>query len=179
MTKTKAKTSKGSVMPTEAQSRAQAEEIALDELIEKYDGVENPKPHLECRIFRLPDYCSIPDLAMRELDGQDDILSAYWADQNADAATKDSHVAASIADQREGIRLALVGVNGVQVNDDGGCYYDCDEWTSKTWRFLIQFFSELNGVSGAELKNAVRGSAPMSGRPQGSGASHAREQEDE
>ena len=148
------------------------------ELAEKYKDIENPKPHLECRIFPLPDYCSVTSVAMRELDGDDDLMSSYWADFHATEAVKSSQTAAFIADQREGIRIALVAVEGRQVNDDGAPYMACDSWTSKTWRFLLDCFSELNGVSQEDLKNAVRGSLPLGTTP-GHGANQEGELADE
>lgn len=163
----------------EASAQAKAEAKAMKELADLYADVENPKPHLECRIFPLPDYCSVSSVAMRELDGEDDIMSAYWADQNATEAEKSSGNAAAIADQREGIRIALVGVNGRQVNDDGSCFMEANGWTSKTWRFLMQSFAELNGVSHDDLKNAVRGSVPIGMIPQGSGSNRGSEPGDE
>lgn len=140
--------------------KASMEAEKQQELLDLYAGVESPKPELDCRIFSLPSYCSVSSVAMRELDGHDDIMSSYWADMNADEAMQQSAGAAQVADQREGIRLALVGVDGRQVNSDAP-YMECDAWTSKTWRFLMQFFSELNGVPMSDLKNSTRGAVAM------------------
>ena len=162
----------------EAKAKAKAEAKAMKELADLYADVENPKPHLECRIFPLPSYCTVSSVAMRELDGEDDIMSAYWADQNATAAEQGSANAAAIADQREGIRISLVGVNGRQINDDGSCFLEANEWSSKTWRFLMQCFAELNGVSHDDLKNAVRGSVPIGTSPRGNGSNQGSELSD-
>lgn len=164
--------------PTPAQVQAFAEEKAARELVELYANVVNPKPHLDCRIFPLPDYCSVSSVAMRELDGEDDILSSYWADQHATAVEQDSATAAAVADHREGIRISLVAVEGRQVNEDGIPYMACDPWTSKTWRFLAQAFGELNGVSQEDLKNAVRGSQSLT-KTSAHGESEGAQQDEE
>jgi len=161
-----------------AAAKLEKERKAAEELTELYSGVVNPKPHLECRIFPLPDYCSASSVAMRELDGEDDIMSSYWADQHAGVAEQESRIAAMVADQREGVRIALVGVDGRQVNEDGVPFMDCDEWTSKTWRFLMQCFSEMNGVPDEDLKKTIRGSLPIRGSS-ASGSSQDEEPGDE
>jgi hypothetical protein len=154
-----------------AKQKAEKEAKEAAELAELYKDVTNPKPHLDCRIFPLPEYCSVSSIAMRELDGEDDKVSAFWADQHATTLEEQSANAASIADQREGMRISLVGVDGLQVNEDGVPYMDCDEWTSKTWRFVMQCFSEMNGVPMDDLKNAVRRSIRAGGVSQSANAS--------
>jgi hypothetical protein len=119
--------------------------------------VINMKPHLMAKRFQLPDYCSIREVVMRELDGQDDIEASIWADKNATSAIKGSAVAAMVADQRESIRLSLLEVDGTPVNHDGIPFMAMDDFTSVTFRFLLQFYSDMNGAKEDDLKNAIAG----------------------
>lgn len=152
-----------------------AQKKAMEDLAKLYENVVNPKPHLDCRIFPLPDYCSVSSVAMRELDGHDDILSSYWADHNASAEVAGSSSAAMLADRREGLRLSLVAVEGAQVNEDGIPYMDCDSWTSRTWYHLMQCFVELNGVADTDVKNVQRGAISLAMRSPQMSASNLEE----
>jgi hypothetical protein len=127
--------------------------------------VINMKPHLQAKRYTLPDYCSVQSVVMRELDGQDDIEASIWADKNATSAIKDSAVAAMIADQRESVRLSLLEVDGKPVNHDGLPFMAMDNWTSRTMRFLLSFYADLNGAKEEDLKNSVAGAQEIVAYP--------------
>ena len=137
---------------------AKAQKRARSEVI-------NMKPHLTAKRYQLPDYCTVREVVMRELDGQDDIEASIWADKNATSAIRGSAVAAMVADQRESIRLSLLEVDGVPVNHDGIPFTAMDDWTSVTFRFLQQFYADLNGAKENDLKNSIAGAEIIVGNP--------------
>ena len=134
-------------------------------------AVINSKPHLTAKRYTLPSYCSVQSVVMRELDGQDDIEASVWADKNASSTVKESAVAAMVADQRESIRLSLLEVDGKPVNHDGLPFMAMDHWSSRTFRFLQQFYGDLNGATNEDLKNAVTGAELISRLTPGHGDS--------
>jgi hypothetical protein len=142
-------------------------------------AVINSKPHLMAKRYTLPDYCSVQSVVMRELDGQDDIEASVWADKNASSTVKESAVAAMVADQRESIRLSLLEVDGKPVNHDGLPFMEMDNWTSRTFRFLMQFYGDLNGATNEDLKNAVTGAELIQSLTPGPGASPEEARNDE
>lgn len=107
--------------------------------------------------YPLPEYCDCRSVVMRELDTRDEIEAAIWADKAANSALADSQMAAFQADQRESIRLALVEVDGVEVNVGGMPYKAMDGWSMRTMRFIREFYADLNGVEQDDLKNALKG----------------------
>jgi len=132
---------------------------------QRANEVINMKPHLRAKRYQLPDYCTIREVVMRELDGQDDIEASIWADKNATSAIKGSAVAAMVADQRESIRLSLLEVDGLPVNHDGIPYRAMDDFTSVTFRFLQQFYADMNGAKEDDLKNAIAGAEVITSHP--------------
>jgi len=109
------------------------------------------------KLFKLPSYCDIATVVVRELDGKDELEAAIWADKNQNSALSDSAKALFQGEQRESIRLSLVQVDGVAVNVGGVPYMAMDDWSFRTQRFIREFYADLNGVELDELKNAVAG----------------------
>lgn len=153
-----------------AKRKANAPQRARNEVI-------NMKPHLQAKRYTLPPGCSVGEVVMRELDGEDDIEASIWADKNATSALKESAVAAMVADQRESMRLSLLEVDGVPVNHDGLPYMKADRWSSKTWRCMQSFYADLNGMKEQDLKNAVAGAEVILSSPHGDSPEEAQPDE--
>lgn len=130
--------------------------------------MEDPK--LKKR-YRLPAGCSVREVVMRELDGNDEVEAAVMAEQRASSATKGSVAGMIGAEQREAIRLSLCEVDGKPVNADGVPFMAMDRWTMRTMRAINRFFADLNGLPEDELKNAVAGAevvtVPANDQPPG------------
>ena len=109
--------------------------------------------------YNLPDGLDVKSVVMRELDADDDIESAIWADANANSALQGSAIAAIQGDKKESIRISLVEVDGEPVNQDGVPYKGMDRWSHRTMIFIEASWMDLNGVDTSDLKKAVQGGA--------------------
>ena len=107
--------------------------------------------------FTLPDYCSVGEFVMRELTAKDELTASIFAEKFMSDALRNSAVATIAAEQREAMRLALVEVDGIQVNLDGVPYLEMDNWSMRTVRFAQMAFNEMNGIESDDLKNFKAG----------------------
>jgi hypothetical protein len=106
---------------------------------------------------------------MFELKAKDELLAAEMADANMTDRERKSVARAIEAEQRESIRLSVVGL--VQVDARGAIQrrhidqaqplMELDDWSSKSWAALRTFFGELNGIPTEELGNAARGARKL------------------
>ncbi len=103
--------------------------------------------------FKLPEYCDIAEFVMRELDANDEMEAAMWAEQKMTSAHRENPIAAMGLEQREAVRLSLCEVEGAKVNHDGVPYAAMDNFSMRTMRFLNSAFSDLNGIDSDDLKN--------------------------
>jgi len=101
------------------------------------------KPHLIHRKFTLPNGCSIKSFVIRELDGHDELNAARWADAKTGSA--DNKVNALMD---ENLRVSLVEVNGKAVQQP---FVEMDKWSSKTRRFLLEAWGQLNAAQEDEM----------------------------
>jgi len=93
--------------------------------------------------FTLPDGCTVAEFVVRELVAKDEVKAAQLADASGGA---DSDL------QREMLRLSICEVDGVKVNE-ASPYFDMDQWSLRTLRYLQQAWLDLNGVGDSDLKN--------------------------
>lgn len=104
--------------------------------------------------FELPAGCNCRSITMREIDGNDEIQAAVWAEKHIAPVLKKNTVALMGQEQFESIRVSVVAVDDKLVNLDGVAYREMDRWNLKTKRYLMAFYGELNGVTSDELEAA-------------------------
>lgn len=115
------------------------------------------KPTRISKRWKMPKGCDIQEFVMREVTGQDEIEAAIWAEKGMTTAQSSSAMAIYSAQRRECMRLALVEVDGAQVNHDGIPFKQMDYYSIKTMLFLTYAFNKMNGVEDDELKNFEAG----------------------
>ncbi len=105
------------------------------------------------KLFRPPakHQHDVKSFAMRRLLQADKVEMGVMAKNNADKALGDEGLAGQ--EVIEAIRLSLVQVDGVRVNDKGIPFMKMDGWDSVTMRYVQEAFSDLNGVEDKDLGN--------------------------
>jgi len=120
--------------------------------------------------YQLPKGCSVREVVIRELCGNDELEAALWTERHADAALLETPQGQIAAEQREMVRLSLVEVDGAEVNVDGVPYMGLDTWSVKTFRAVRLFFNDINSLDGAQLKSALEGAQVVVGHAPGKGS---------
>lgn len=97
--------------------------------------------------------------------GKDELRAAEMAEATMTDLERKSMRLSIMAEQREGIRLSIVGL--VTVDDNGNILrrhidqaaplMELDQWSSKAWTAIRAAFEEINGIPRDELGNSVRG----------------------
>jgi hypothetical protein len=116
-----------------------------------------------------------------ELTSRDEIEAAQMADATMSAIERASVRLTNDAEQREAIRLSIVGLGKIgvdkriayeHVNADGAPFGELNEWTRRAWTCLHAYFGQMNGVPTDELLEGIRGARtvgafapPTSGTP--------------
>lgn len=100
--------------------------------------------------FELPDGCDCTSLVVREVTNRDRMDSVAWAQESAPAPLQANPFAMIGVEQNELIRISVVSVDGVAVEQP---YRDIDGWSVRTWKFLEAAYAEVNGPDLDELKN--------------------------
>jgi len=132
--------------------------------VKKPNGAGPPAPRQRyMKRFPLPERCDAKEFVIRELDSNDDIQAAIMADKMAPAAIKDSAIGLMSSEQREAVRLSLVEVDGVPVNQDGIPFLAMDEWSARTMRFALQAYMQVNGVTPDEIRSFLAGAEVVTG----------------
>ena len=124
--------------------------------------------------FQLPAGCSIREVAVRELEGHDELTAALWMEQNAPAAMLETPAGQIAAEQRELVRLSLVEVDGEEVNLDGVPFLGMDRWTLKTYKAVRFFYQTVNTLDDGELRKSLAGAVVLAGPAPARGGSAAR-----
>lgn len=121
------------------------------------------------------------EIFMVELTSRDEIEAAQMADAMMSAIERASVRLTNDAEQREAIRLSIVGLGKLgsdkriayeSVNADGVPFAELNDWTRRAWTCLHAFFGQMNGVPTDELLEGIRGARtvgayapPTSGTP--------------
>ena len=100
------------------------------------------KEHLVHRQYSLPKGCSVTSFTIREIDGMDEREAAKML---AAIGTADDMTTALM---EANLRVSIVAVNGQAIAQP---YTEMSKWSSKTRRFLIEAFNQLNGVPEDEI----------------------------
>ena len=124
--------------------------------------------------FQLPEGCSVREVAIRELEGHDELTAALWMEQHAPAAMLETTAGQLAAEQRELVRLSLVEVDGDDVNVDGVPYLGMDRWTVKTYRAVRFLYQTVNTLDDGELRKSLAGAVVLAGPAPAKGGSVAR-----
>ncbi len=112
------------------------------------------------------------EFVMRELDAQDELTAAQWADAKMTQQGGNKVLSMMGTNEREAMRLSFVSVDGIPVNIDGVPFIDIDGWPIRTMRLVRDAFEELNGVAAEEIKSFKAGAevvledAPTNSRPE-------------
>lgn len=105
------------------------------------------------------------EIFMVELTSRDEVEAAQMADAMMSAIERASVRLTNDAEQREAIRLSIVGlgksVNGrvayEHVNAEGVPFAELNDWTRRAWTCLHAYFGQMNGVPTDELLEGIRG----------------------
>lgn len=138
-------------------------------------------PNRYVRRFVLPSVVrEAREVFLVELTSRDEIEAAQMADALMTPIERASVRLTNDAEQREAIRLSIVGLGkpagrGIvyeHVNHDGVPFADLNEWTRRAWTCLHAYFAQVNGVPTDELHEGIRGARtvgafapPTSGTP--------------
>ena len=109
-------------------------------------------PKHRMKKFKLPDDCDAKEIVMRQLDGNDDLEIAIWADRRMTSAHKENIFAVIEVKKHEAARRALVLVDGKPVNEDGIPFAEMDNWSQQTMVYVLRGYNKLNGVEDDDLK---------------------------
>jgi hypothetical protein len=90
----------------------------------------------------------IRTFTLRETDGDDETIATQSAAQKKDAL---------ITPSEEIVKLALVEVNGVEVEQPYDAY---DRWNSKARSFAMSAYRQLNGISPQEMESFLKDGEP-------------------
>lgn len=113
--------------------------------------------------FQLPPGCSVREVVVRELMGDDELTAAMWMEENTPPAMLETPAGQIAAEQRELIRVSLVEVDGEEVNCDGVPYRGMDHWTLKTYRAVRLFHSTVNTLDDGLLRKSIAGAEVVAG----------------
>lgn len=103
------------------------------------------------------------EIFIREIDSKDEVRAAALADVTMSAVERSSERLANEAENRECIRLSIVGVG--RFDGEGAMAYEMcnhDEiplviagWKRPAWISLFRYFPQVNGVSEAEIMEGI------------------------
>jgi hypothetical protein len=127
-------------------------------------GTPNPRAQLLTKRYRLPAGLSCQEFVMRELTAEDELEAAMWADKRRTSA-HDGILSMVGIEQREAMRLSLVEVAGQSVTCDGVPSQELDGWRSRTMRFVLLAFNDLNAVDVEDLSRFRLGAEVLSPTP--------------
>jgi hypothetical protein len=106
------------------------------------------------------------EVFMLELTSRDEVSAAIFTDTILTAIERASYRLTQEAEQRECIRLAIVGLGSEQGGklayrhtnlDPAVPLAEISDWPAKAWVALHQYFRETNGVPQAEIDEGIRG----------------------
>lgn len=105
------------------------------------------------------------EVFIREVTSADETEAAIYADQTASKIEKESVRLMNDAENREIVRLAIVGFGDNKsgamayehVNHDGIPLERINGWPQKAWAALRHYFSQINGVPMSEIREGIEG----------------------
>jgi hypothetical protein len=107
------------------------------------------KPHLMMRDFEFPERCNARTITVRELDGDDELEAAVFAERKVTKSMRDNPIYMMGIERKEAIRASIYAVDGEVVETP---FAAIDRWSKRTERFVQSAFNEMNGVESEELK---------------------------
>jgi len=114
--------------------------------------ISSNKKHLLHKKFTLPKGCSIQTFVMREIDGEDEREAGRWI------AARGNVEDSGITLIEEQLKVALVAVNGRKVDAP---FQGLEKFSSKTRRFMMEAFGQMNGIEEDEVEDFLGASAQI------------------